>query len=162
MIIEKTLIGIDFVNNGRTATLRANQNDEWDVTLYDDRGSFPELQDAVSWAMAHVGGQVLSVHYDHNWKVALCLVEVEERDAVLGNYTAKFSDGTHVPFHCKDQRASVSVAKAIGQVLVDNCLQQDEVDLFRNGFGYAYDHNIQETVMLDMEWLDMQGALATG
>lgn len=159
MEIMKTLIGIDFVNNGKTATILPSDGG-WEACTPDERALFGEHTNAVSWAMYSIGGQVLSAHHDYNWKVALCLVEVETRD--LGNFTAKFSDGTYVRFHCKDGRSALSVAKAIGQVIVNKRLQRDEVDLFRYGFAYIYDLHIQGTVMLDLEWWDGQDARAVG
>ena len=155
MEITKTLIGVDFINNGKTATILPSDGG-WEACTPEERASFGEHQNAVSWAMARVGGRLLSCHHDNNWRVVLCLVDLETKDEIFGSYVAKFSDGNYVSFHCKDARSVLSVGAAIGQVLVGRSLQRDEVELFRDGFAYVQDYNIQGTAILDMEWWDEQ------
>ena len=159
MDIIKTLIGVDFTNEGRTVTIIPSTGG-WDVCTPEGRGAFREHENAVSWAMAMIGGRLLSCHHNDKGQVALCLVEVETKDEIFGSYVAKFSDGNYVSFHCKYARSVLSVGVAIGQVLVGCSLQRDESELFRDGFAYVHDYDIQGTAILAMEWWDEQDARA--
>lgn len=95
-------------------------------------------------------------------EITKTLIEVETLNAMLGNYVAKFSDGTQVNFHCKDGRSAVAVAKVIGRVLMCKTLNRYEVDLFRHGFAFIYLPNIQGHIMSDMKWWDEQDSWVVG